>query len=300
MICLAAFASVTFQLTRQDRLAFYMTIDSRGPADRSAIGMFVGVRPLIIDRPNGRTLSFLSRIRQEVSRALSHHHIGGRAELDAVAQQRARWNLEPRRSLLIDYINAADDQPDAALPTGLNVKRTRYDPVPPIAAASLALTIIDTGKQLQLSMLYGTAIDQGAASSLLEKFEAELARIASDDDESAFGAQARAADPADPADPEFSPLYDMDGVVTLHVDLAEVRACLLNHPSITAAAAWVETNAASGSEVAASVTCASLLSDEELREFCRTWPSATQYMVPPNKILQVLKGDNDAPKLAFL
>lgn len=279
-MCAVVLAALAFEICHQDRLAVYLSLDVREDEDKSVIGMFTGVRPIIMDRAGRGSIAYLDQVCNQVSGMFAHRHLDGTSELEMVELQRSRWHLEPQRALLVDYaqdVGAAVAGPALA---GLNVRsagtigRTGQD-------ASLALIVRDTGADLHMRLCYDKALISAAmADTLPDRLAAEFSRLAGAD-----GSAAVVARPA-PADPALIPMRDSDGVACLHVDLGEVRAAILDHPAVADARVWIGTSAAGGTEVVASIDEAAYVTDDELREVCRSWPHAMQYMVPPRRILR--------------
>jgi pyridoxine 4-dehydrogenase len=304
-LCTAAFASLAFSLTGQDRLAIDVPVDSRTAGELTTMGAFTSVRALVLDRAGGDRAALLNQVRRQMSDAVAHAHLGGDTELGLRRRQLARWHSHPRGSLGVAYLKT--EESDLSVPAALNVIRESLSPpFAVVGPASLAFVALDHAAGLEATFLYAEdAVDRDTASALPALFDRELLRIAQVTDR-ADGTEAadRAAEVAANADsrpaqaaclaagqpgratlrPGLSALRDEERAVCLHVDLAEVRAALLRHPLVTTADAWVRDGRTGGSSVVASVTTRGEVADEELREHCRNWSGATQYMIPPGTI----------------
>jgi len=302
-LCTAAFASLAFSLTGQDRLAVDVPVDSRTAGDLATMGAFTSVRPLVLDRARGDRADLLNQVRRQMSDAVAHAHLAGDTELELRRRQLARWHSYPRGSLSVAYLKTQEG--DLSLPVALNVIRDSLAPPFAVAGpASLALVVLDHGAGLEATFLYAEdAVDRDTASALPALFGRALLRIAqvtdsvhgaevADQGEVAVDANSQTAQAPDiagrPAQatlrPGLSALRDEERAVCLHVDLTEVRAALLSHPFVTTAQAWVRDGSTGGSSVVASVTTRGEVADEDLREHCRSWSGATQYMIPPGTI----------------
>jgi hypothetical protein len=281
-MCIAVFAALAFRITRQDRLGIFVPFDSRENEEKDVIGMFASVVPLVIDRRDGGAAAFLDQVKEEIFRALVHRHLPGAVDLTARDDQRARWQLEPRRSLSLNYIKAeVADAADVGI-ADLDIRRPRYASLPAAQSASLALMILDLGDRLHVDLFYGPeTVDRIAAAALLSGFDAELRRI--------VGRTSRSGGLEPPgryrADADLTALRDADGAVCLHVDVKQVAAALLSHDMVTAAEVRVEAAVDQGSEVVGYVHATGQVTDAELRDCCLSWPGATQYLVPPGRFV---------------
>jgi Condensation domain len=279
-VSVAVFGYLVFGLTMQDRISIYIPLDSREAAEKDVIGMFAGIRLLALSRPGADGVrAVLDQVRREVMRAMAHRHVDGRAEAAAMSGTYSRWNLAPRRQLVLNYFRHGAGQ-GAGQASGLRLTPTRYAPAHIGPAPYLGLFIDDAGDQFTAT-LHHTAgyLSDEEASDLLRKFNEQLPRavVAAGD---ATPDTVRSPLSA----PGLSPLRDRDGTVCLHADLAEVRAALLSQPAVSDAQVRVTPGEDGGDELTASVISAGRLTSTTLRDACLAWPQATQYMVPPTMV----------------
>lgn len=284
-IFVAIFSWIVFQLTRQDRIVIHVPLDGREADEKNVIGMFTSLQPLIISRTPGRATSYISPVHSEIFGSFAHRHVAGYVEPDAAERRRGRWHLPPQRALAVNYTRDNGAQAAGAQPDSIRVTRARFL-VPQVgnALASLALSIYDENGSLGIELFYSPqSISAEVAAAVLQQLDTELRDIASGP---------AAADPnggppwADEQLPPLTPLLDAEGKVCLHVALTEVQAALLSHPAVTSADVDVGKHPAGGSEVVATVSTAGQVSDAALRDFCLNSPVATQYMVPPGRIVR--------------
>jgi Condensation domain len=284
-LCVSVFAWLVFQLTRQQRLAIYVPLDTRGSESHDVIGMFSGVCPLVLDRAAGGPPAFLGQVKKEVFKALLHRPVLAAAENAAVMSQQARWQMMPQRSLALNYMKG-EEIPEVAGCGDLRVNLRRYAPLLMGRAAALGLIIFDYGSKLSVALKYAPGLfPDDMADGLLKLFTEAL---------DGFGDERPGRDleigpgsrPAEPSGRSPTPLYEADGAVCLHVDLDEVRAAILAHPAVTAAEVRVERAAGGPSEVVAYLDTVQPVADDEIRAACSGVPGASQYLIPPARISQ--------------
>jgi len=281
-LSVALFGYLIFGITMQDRISIYIPIDSREAAEKEVIGMFAGIRLLVLSRPGaGGLRTVLDQVRHEVMRAMAYRHVDGQTETAAMSGAYSRWNLAPRRQLIVNYFRGDAGAASEREASGLHMTSVRYAPAATGPAPYLGLYIDDAGDQLTVS-LYHSADYFGDedSSQLLRKFDKQLLQVVSAEGFAApKTAQPLAGVPR--GAPGLSPLRDSDGTVCLHADLAEVRAALLSQPAVSDVRVQVTPGEDGGDEVTASVISTESLTSTALRDVCLAWPQATQYMVPP-------------------
>jgi pyridoxine 4-dehydrogenase len=293
-ICVAAFASLAFRLTGQDRIAVDVPLDSRAAHEKATMGMFTSVRPLILERTKRGGASLLGQVRQEMSAAIAHRHLSGYTELALRRRQEERWHLKPGGTLCVAYMEA--DESTLSLPDTLRVTRNACVAcqLSAVDRPSLAFVVLDQGARLQATFVYAEGVvDRNTAAALPGLLDRELLDMSDGAAQQASGHVGQRMSPI-AWRPGLSPLLDEEGIVCLHVDLAEVQTALLSHPLVTAADAWVQSSSGDGSSVVASVTTPGEVTDEELREQCRSWDGATQYMIPPATVLRSVASEAPA------
>jgi len=294
-LILSVTAWLAFQLTYQDRLAVNVVVDARNMADKSVLGMFSAVRPVVFQRADGGPVDFLGQARNGVMLALAHHYVHGADEIAAVMRLWSRWGVEPRRALSVNYIKGAARIAERTVPPDVRARSVDY--APSVAGpAGLGLVVFDTEDTLRVIFNYDPSkIPESAVLCLVETFEKGLGAIARlTDDTGADGLAANGLRPA-VARTALAPLHDRSGATVLHVDLHEVHAMLIRHPRILAADVRVAGHPDGGSEVVAHLQVTSPLSADELRDFCVHWPATSPFALPPTRISQTIGGGRPEP-----
>lgn len=287
-LILSVTAWLAFQLTYQDRVAVHVVVDARNMADKSVLGMFSAVRPVVFQRVGGGPGDFLGQARSGVMRALAHHYVHGADEIAAVMRLWSRWGIEPRRALSVNYIKGPGRVAERTVPP--DVRARSVDCAQGVAGpAGLGLVVFDTEDTLRVIFNYDPSkIPESAVSCLVGTFEKGLRAIARLTDDTA--ADGLAADGLRPAVPRtaLAPLRDRSGATVLQVDLDEVGALLMRHPCVLAADVRVAGHSDGGSEVVAHLQVTSPVSADELRAFCGEWPAASTFAIPPTRISQTV------------
>lgn len=286
---LCIFSWIAFHLSYQDRLAVQIIFDSRTPDDASLVGMFSGVHPLVVRRPDGEPVTFLSQVRKEVLRAMVHRHVGGEDTIRATMQQWSRWQMRPQRALTLNYLRVGVADSGDRVPGSLQIRRRPWRDIAPIIGAgadSLHLIVRESDDKLETFFEYNpeslpepliSDIASALGSAVLATAgAAELVLTALADLPGVRGSSAR--------DSGLEPLRDSEGAVCMHVDCAEVGVILRHHPRVDAADVRVEQHVDGGSELVAHVRTSGEVSDEELRDFCRAWPTASSFAVVPGRL----------------
>jgi hypothetical protein len=308
-LMLAVFAWLTFSLTKQDRIAIYSPVDSRDVKAKNLMGMFSYVHPIVLDRRAGGPLGFLPHVRSKVFRSRAHHHVRGGQNIEATMRLWSRWRIEPERSLAINYIKQdADPGQNAEMltgSTGVRVRQRNYAPVIPVKAGSLGLTIYDSPDVIRVMLAYNPSfISDTVASGLLASFDYSLRLEALAQSVTYRDRKPRplqvgefVGDWPEWDDAVLTPLSGADGVICMHVNLAEIQTILLQHPCVLAAALAVEDDVGRGSEIVASLRTTARLREEELQQFVMQWPRASSYAISPTRIKQVLVS---GPSIAYV
>jgi Condensation domain len=282
-LILSVTAWLAFHATYQERLAVHVVVDARNIANKSTVGMFSSVHPVLFQRVNGGPADFLTQARRGVMQALTHHYVHGDDEIAATMRLWSRWGIEPHRALSVNYIEAPARMSERMVPPDLCVSPAEYAPGVPVGKAGLAVVAFDTEDTLRVTFSYNpNRISDSIASHLIGIFEKGLCTVAGTAD-GAFAADLN----AEVGSAALAPLLDRDGAVSLHVDLEEVRTILLRHPSVHAADVHIAQHPDGGSEVVANLQVTCEVPFDELRTFCVNWPTATIYAIPPTRINQV-------------
>jgi hypothetical protein len=155
--CAAALAALAFQLTGQDRLAIYVTMDTREDDDVNLIGTFTGERPLVVDREPAPA----GQVADRLAGALAHRHLRGRALADLTQSPADR----PRRDLLVDYAADAGAGLTAVRPAELDIADARSREMPEAPGASLALRYRKAGAAVSMDLWYDPALVDGAVAA---------------------------------------------------------------------------------------------------------------------------------------
>jgi hypothetical protein len=284
-LSVAVFGCLVFGLTMQDRISIYIPIDSRETAEKQVIGMFAGIRLLVLSRPDaGGFRAFLDQVRHEVIRAMVHRHVDGQTEAAVMSGAYSRWNLAPQRQLVVNYFSGDMEAASQREESGLRMTPARYAPAASGPAPYLGLYVDEAGGQLMVGLYHSSDYfsDEDTAELLRKTGELFLQAVSAEGAETPrmdqpLGGVARGA-------LRLSPLRDHDGTVCLHADLAEVRAALLSQPAVSDARVQVTPGEDGGDEIAASVVSAEPFTSTALRDACLAWPSATQYTVPPTRV----------------
>jgi hypothetical protein len=297
-ILTAIFCYLAFSLTLQDRLPVYVPVDCRERAAANVIGNFAGVRLLILRRSQADSVaSLLAEVRREALRAFAHRHLDYQGERPILSGQRARWGLAPQRQLAVNYLRATRSRPTEREWGGLQVRPMQYVPRPPTQRMALGLNVSDGGDDLWVEFEYSAdMLSDDLILGLIQRFDGCLR----DGILSTATGQVAAVQPVsmlenrcDPAEASrLSPLHWQDGTLCMHADTTEIRAALLSHPAVVEAHAWVARHDDGGSEVVARVGVTAEIPEEILRQACLDWPQATQYMIPPARIEQVVVPPN--------
>jgi hypothetical protein len=286
---LCIFSWIAFQLSRQDRLAIAVIFDSRAADEPNIVGMFSGMHPVVLDRPDGAPGAYLSQVRKEMLRAMVHRNVSGEDVLTATMRQWSRWQIPPRRALAINYLRVADtdwaDPPRGDLRIARQSART-FAPFIGVGPDSLHLILRESSNKLEAYLEYNPqSAAEDLATAVLSAFGAMLTSAA----ESSGVVLTPLDDPSlsgqcDPPSANLTPVLDSDGVTCMHADTSEVSAILGEHPKVAAADVRVEKQPDGGSELVAYVAAEAQVSDEELRDFCRQWPTASSYAIVPGRI----------------
>jgi hypothetical protein len=162
----SALAELTFRRGGQDRLAIYLTVDTRDDGDDNLIGMLTAARPLVVSGPGGLRV----QLADQLSQVLAHRHLPGQAQCDLEARDTAGTPCLPHRDLLVDY--AADRV--AARPADLTVVSTVDGGPQGGGTVSLALVGRAAAGSLRLDMCYDQAlVSEAEAATLSGLIEAE-------------------------------------------------------------------------------------------------------------------------------
>jgi Condensation domain len=288
-LCLCAFSWLAFQLSYQDRVAVYVIFDSRIAEEGDVMGMFSGAHPVVLRRPDGSARSFLGQVRKQSLRVLVHRHVSADEAISAAMRQWSRWQTQPKRALAINYITIGDRDPRRLMPADLRIdRRSRRSLDATIGAApdSMALVVREYDNKLEAFIEYNpNSLSKNLVRDVMTAFGHSLRSTVDAGDVVLTPPAGVSATAPVPVPDRLTPLLDADGVACMHVDCSEVRAILLNHPSVESADVRVEKHADGGSEVTAYLRTRADVDDDEVRRFCREWPAASAFAVVPSRIL---------------
>jgi hypothetical protein len=172
----SAFAWTIFDLTKREKLAIYVPLDNRRPADRGVIGNFACVRPVIVRRTGGAVDSYLQQVVGQLFRSLAHRHMDGASENRAETQVTGHPAL---RALAVNYMRADRAEILVSTRTGLTLQRAYYAPgVPTRLAETMILGVREESRSVRLSLRHSEEfLSAKEARAVLSSCVAQLTRL---------------------------------------------------------------------------------------------------------------------------
>ncbi|QMU78262.1 hypothetical protein GXW83_23720 [Streptacidiphilus sp. PB12-B1b] len=170
---LAIFAEVVFGLTRQNRIAVHVPVDTRLRSEQDIVGMFAINLPVVLDRPSAEGGSLLHSSAAELLNAVSRRHVDGRA-LVASQQELSRGpGTGFVRSLALSYASYFEEGVEGTLPLVLLPGAYQLDLAP--STPGIDVRVDEQASAIVLSVVANSGVfGQGDLDGIMDSVERAL------------------------------------------------------------------------------------------------------------------------------